>query len=76
MWFEELANQGNMYAQFELGVRYGWPIHDELKIDRVKEFYWFEKAAIQGHIQAQYNIGIMYFKGEGVKQNLQKASYM
>ena len=75
MWFEELANQGNMYAQFELGVRYGWPIHDDLKIDRVKEFYWFEKAAMQGHIQAQYNIGVMYFKGEGVKQNLQKSSY-
>ena len=32
-----------------------------------------KEKALQGDAQAQYNLGFMYYKGEGVKQDLSQA---
>ena len=62
-----LAEQGNAYAQFNLGIMYrngnGVPENDA---EAVK---WFRKAAEQGVARAQFNLGFMYANGEGVPEN-------
>jgi TPR repeat protein len=62
-----LANQGDAFAQFNLGLMYfrgeGVPQnHDEAAM-------WFWLAANQGFASAQYNLGIMYSAGQGVPQD-------
>ena len=34
---------------------------------------WYNEAADQGYAKAQYNLGLMYFYGNGVEQDLEKA---
>ena len=62
-----LADQGDAYAQNNLGVMYdngrGVPENDA---EAVK---WFRKAAAQGDAYAQYNLGVMYLAGRGVPEN-------
>ena len=66
-----LAEQGDVSAQYFLGVMYtygrGVPQNDA---EAVK---WYRKAAEQGFAQAQYNLGVMYYFGEGVSVNSIKA---
>jgi len=61
------ANQGDAFAQFNLGVMYengeGVPENDA---EAVK---WYRKAADQGLADAQFNLGLMYENGEGVPEN-------
>jgi TPR repeat protein len=68
--FEEtkrLAEQGEAYAQYNLGVMYangeGVPEND------AEAVRWYRLAAEQGHAIGQYNLGLMYAEGEGVPQN-------
>ena len=35
----------------------------------------FKKGAIKGYALAQYQVGVMYFRGEGIKQDYEKAFY-
>ena len=62
-----LADQGDAYAQNNLGVMYdngrGVPENDAEAIK------WYGKAAHQGLAHAQYNLGFMYATGEGVPEN-------
>ena len=57
-WYTKSAEQGNVYAQYNLGNLYlrghGVTQNDELA------FKWFTKAAEQGDAPAQYNLGHMY----------------
>ena len=61
------ANQGNVEAQFDLGMMYYKG--EGVRHDYTKAAQWFEKSANQGLAEAQYNLGVMYNKGEGVRQN-------
>ncbi len=62
-----LAEQGNAYAQNNLGTMYdngeGVPEND---VEAVK---WYRLAAEQGNADAQSNLGFMYANGEGVPEN-------
>ena len=62
-----LAEEGNVAAQFNLGVMFqlshGVPQDNEAAVS------WYRKAAEQGLAEAQYNLGVMYANGEGVAQD-------
>ena len=63
----QAAEQGNVDAQFNLGVMYdnGRGVRQDYK----QAVQWYRKAAEQGHADAQYNLGVAYKKGEGVRQD-------
>ena len=62
-----LAEQGNAYAQYSLGVMYdngqGVPQHSATALK------WYKLAAKQGYAKSQYNLGLMYSEGRGVPQD-------
>ncbi len=78
-----LANNGNAYAQFNLGEMYHFgknaSLYFNLNIEGYvdknyeKAFEWYGKAAEQGHVGAQNSLGIMYEFGNYVKQDYKKA---
>jgi len=65
--FKPLAEDGNVVAQFNLGVMYrqgqGVPQDDKEAVA------WWSKAAEQGHVEAQDNLGLRYARGQGVAQD-------
>ena len=69
--YRKLANQGNVTAQFQMGLMArngeGQPKDDS------KALTWYRKAADQGNSNAQFNLGLMYHNGEGVAKNDQQA---
>ena len=68
---KELAEQGHVRSQYNLGVRYA---RGEGVIQDYKEAVkWFRLAAEQGDAQAQYKVGRSYAIGEGVFQNAEEA---
>jgi TPR repeat protein len=62
-----LAEQGDAYTQFSLGVMYlegrGVPQDDQTAVT------WYRRAAEQGDAAAQTNLGWMYANGRGVPQD-------
>jgi TPR repeat protein len=66
-WYTKAAEQGEVYAQFNLGSMYrngqGVPQNGT---EAVK---WYTKAAEQGDVMAQIILGGMYKYGESVPQN-------
>lgn len=66
-----LAEQGNAWAQYNLGVMYaegaGVPKNDR---EAVK---WYRRAAEQGDAKAQTNLGTMYAAGKGIPQDYVQA---
>jgi hypothetical protein len=68
-----LAGQGNVTAQYALGVRYA--TGDEVKEDYSEAVTWFIKAAEQGSVPAQATLGAYYWAGRGVPQDLKKAYF-
>jgi TPR repeat protein len=68
--FEEtkrLAEQGEAYAQYNLGLMY-----DEgegVPENNAEAVRWYRLAAEQGYARAQSNLGFMYSNGEGVPEN-------
>jgi tetratricopeptide (TPR) repeat protein len=66
-----LADQGDVQAQYNLGVFYdhglGVPQNNS---EAVK---WYRKAADQGEDRAQNNLATMYANGQGVAQNYSEA---
>jgi uncharacterized protein len=62
-----LAIQGNVEAQYSLGVMYhiGQGVHQ----DYAEALTWYRKASEQGFAAAQYQIGNMYLAGTGVLQD-------
>ena len=69
--FKILAEQGNMEAQFGLGLLYekGKGVNQDYK----KAAHWWLLGAEQGYAKAQYNLGLLYKDGRGVKQDHKKA---
>ena len=61
------ANEGDSFAQHELGLRY--LLGEGMTVDTVKAAYWIKKAADQKLPAAMYNYGIMLFNGVGVRWN-------
>jgi len=61
------AEQGNVDAQYNLGIMY---YHGEGVPKNLDEaLHWFHLAAEQNDADAQYNLGFMYGKGEGTKKD-------
>ncbi len=69
-WFKKIAEQGDVKAQFYLGVMYA--AGRDIDVDFKKSAYWFEKAAGQGNELAQLNIGMYYLEGQGVDKDIKK----
>ena len=67
-----LAEQGNLFAQYDLGqmYRYGDGVPQNYK----EAAKWYRLAAEQGHFYAQSDLGWMYFDGEGVPQDDEEAA--
>lgn len=72
-WWEKAAEQGDSYAQYNIGVCYNEG--EGVEQSYSKAAYWYERAAEQGHSNAQYNIGVCYDEGKGVEQSKTKAIY-
>ena len=70
-WYQKAAEQGEVHAQYNLGVMYA--NGQGVKQDYLKAFEWYQKAAEQGDADAQFNLGLLYYDGEGVRQNYTKA---
>ena len=66
-----LADQGDAYAQTNLGVMYynGQSVTQ----DYAAAVSWYRKAAEKGEANAQTNLGVMYEKGQGVTQDYVQA---
>ena len=62
-----LAEQGNVNAQFNLGVMYA--NGRGVKQDDIEAVKWYRKAAEQGHAPAQALLGLAYLLGKGVQLN-------
>ena len=62
-----LAEQGDVDAQFTLGVMYDRG--EGVPQDDTEAVRWYRLAADQGLVTAQYNLGVMYATGEGVPEN-------
>lgn len=70
-WFQQGANNGDKYAQYNIAWRYY--VGDGVKKDLTKALYWFEKSGRQHIHEAALKAGKMYFYGEGTDANYQKA---
>jgi uncharacterized protein len=70
--FSTAANQGNVYAQYNLGWMYS---HGEgvVKNDQTAA-QWYEQAALQEHAPSQTAIGLLYVNGIGVVKNEKTAA--
>ena len=66
-----LAEQGNVIAQYNLGVMYD--LGDGISLNYEEAFKWYYLAANQGHPKAQNNLGTLYRNGDGVLQDYQEA---
>jgi hypothetical protein len=70
-YFQLTADQGEIDAQYYLGVMY----KDGRGVGKdEKEAYWYYKlAADQGHARAQWYLGDMYVTGKGVEKDEKEA---
>ena len=62
--WEPLAEEGNPYVQYNLGIMYDYDLNDYKKAVK-----WYALSAAQGLNAAQFNLGIMYDYGYGVSQD-------
>jgi len=65
--FRSLAEQGDVRAQYRLGLMYdnGRGVTQ----DSEESVKWYRLSVEQGHTDSQYNLGIMYANGDGVRQD-------
>jgi TPR repeat protein len=66
-WLRKATDQGNIYAQYNLGLMY--EDGDGVTKDYVEAAKWYRKAAEQGAVAAQDSLGRCYYKGQGVPQD-------
>ena len=71
IWFRTAAEQGNAYAQFNLGLMY--KKGEGVSHDDARAFIWLRLAALQGLAFAQNHLGAMYYHGRGVVQSDEEA---
>jgi len=65
------AAQGDVFAQFSLGVAYAEGQGVEKNSPMALE--WYRRAAHQGYVGALYNLGVMYGTGRGVERDCAEA---
>ena len=65
--FRPLAEQGNAFAQYNLGLMYN--NGEGVPQDYAEAVRWYLLSTEQGNSGAQNNIGGMYYRGEGLPQN-------
>ena len=70
-WFRLAAQQGNVEAQYDLGVMYTQG--QGVPQDYAQSVKWFRLAAQQGFAKAQFNLGAMYNNGTGVSKDYVRA---
>jgi peptidoglycan hydrolase-like protein with peptidoglycan-binding domain len=70
-WWRKAAEQGDAYAQYNLGLMYAKG--EGVTQDDVEAVKWYRKAADQGLAEAQYNLGLMSEKDKGGTQDSAKA---
>ena len=63
-----LAEQGDAYAQYNLGQMYR--MGEVVPQDYKTAVKWYRLAAEQGNARAQGNLGVMYGVGQGVIQDI------
>ena len=65
--YKEKAEQGDVEAQFNVGVmcETGWSV----PIDNKKAVRWYREAAKRGHANAQIRLGMLYYLGIGARQS-------
>lgn len=64
---QELANDGNLFAQIRLAQCY---LHEEgTQMNEEKAFHWYHEAASNGMTKGQLMVAFFYFDGIGVKKN-------
>ena len=69
--WEELANQGDINAQYALGVM---QLRGETENPNQEEaFRRFKQAAAQGHSTAMFNVGVAFWEGSGINQDREQA---
>ena len=70
--WEPLAEQGNVAAQYNLGLMYYNA--QGLIQNSAEALKWYRLAAEQAHGDAQLNLGAMYRNGQGVPEDFVKAA--
>ena len=70
-WFLKAAMKGNHESQFN----YGYHLAKNLK-QYAEGALWYERSAAQGNVRAMNELGTLYFRGDGVEQNVSKAREM
>ncbi|MDT4846922.1 Sel1 repeat protein [compost metagenome] len=68
---QPLAEQGNAYAQYQLGLRYH--SGSETPKDDGEAARWYRRAAEQGAAEAQECLGYAYYRGQGVPVDYREA---
>ena len=73
--FKKVAAQGDVEAQYMLGVVYNLMYENNLSVkkNKAEAIKWYTKAAEQGHADAQNDLGVMYQDGLGKEQNYAEA---
>ncbi|MBI3197279.1 MAG: sel1 repeat family protein [Rhodospirillales bacterium] len=66
-----LAEAGNPYAQYRLGLVYLEATGEMRSPEEASK--WLESAALQGQPHAQYKLGILYVNGNGVLRDFVQA---
>jgi len=69
--FKPLAEQGDIVAQFYLGVMYDFG--RGVSQDYIQAMKWYRKAAEQGDYEAQFELGLAYADGNSVPQDYAEA---
>ncbi|MDA7897678.1 sel1 repeat family protein, partial [Akkermansiaceae bacterium] len=64
---QELAEQGDANAQYNLGGMYFGG--EGVPKDYTEAVKWFRKAAEQGNAESQYALFLIYFHGDGVPKD-------
>lgn len=75
--YRKSAEQGDAYAQRELGCLYtiGGGKDGPAPHDDAQAAFWWRKAAEQGDAKAQFNLGDLYHEGHGVPQDATQAAF-
>ena len=67
LWFQKASEAGYSWGQYHLG--YIAMLEGNFDVARG----WFEKAASQGHTTAEYRLGVLYWLGQGVPADQERA---
>ena len=70
-WYKKAAEQGDAWAQNNLGVCY--ENGQGVTKDKKEAAKWYRKAAEQGEASAQFYLAEMYEQGEGVDRDIAEA---